>query len=133
MFKDIVGYEDSYEVGICGTVRSKDRLVKGADKRWGEPRDRFLKGREIKPFFAGKGYHMVMLGAKNKRYVHRLVAEAFCDNPNNLPQVNHKDGDKTNNRCENLEWVTRSQNQKHSTHVLDNKSGQFKKGGGRHK
>lgn len=59
------------------------------------------------------GYHEIILNGKPYR-VHRLVAEAFIPNPNNLPCVNHKDGNKKNNCVENLEWVTYSENTIHS-------------------
>lgn len=67
------------------------------------------------------GYRMVRLtvNGKGKGYaVHRLVAQTFLENPENLPIVNHKDGDKTNNKIENLEWVTQSQNRKHAVKEL---------------
>lgn len=67
------------------------------------------------------GYKMVRLTINGKRKgyaIHRLVAQTFLDNPENLPIVNHKDGDKTNNKIENLEWVTQSQNRKHAVRQL---------------
>lgn len=68
-----------------------------------------------------KGYKAVLIrdnGKERTVFVHRLVALAFVPNPNNKPQVNHKDGDKTNNRPENLEWVTLAENMKHRAEVL---------------
>lgn len=72
----------------------------------------------------------VTIGNKKKNLrVHRLVAEAFIPNPNNLPEVNHIDEDKSNNHVDNLEWVTASQNQQHSAYqqaklyILENKNG----------
>lgn len=65
----------------------------------------------------GNGYKQVQImrgGKRYTRYVHRLVAECFLENPRNLPEVNHKDGNKENNAVENLEWVTRSENMLHS-------------------
>ena len=80
-------------------------------------------GRILKPADNGAGYLSVLVGYKTsknnrkvgmRKYVHRLVAEAFIDNPDNLPQVNHKDFDKSNNCVENLEWTSRSDNIQHS-------------------
>lgn len=64
-----------------------------------------------------KGYQRITFNINGKRYifrVHRLVAMAFIPNPNNLPQVNHKDGNKENNNVSNLEWVTNQQNYEHA-------------------
>lgn len=57
-------------------------------------------------------------GIKKSYAVHRLVAMYFLENPDNLPEVNHKDGNKANNSLENLEWVSRSENQIHSSRIL---------------
>ena len=58
-------------------------------------------------------YHMKWHGKTYPRRIHRLVAEAFIPNPDNLPEVNHKDGNKHNNNVDNLEWITKSDNMKH--------------------
>ena len=74
-------------------------------------------GKEIKPFISSQGYYRVSL-YKNGRYykfqLHRLVAEHFIPNPNNLPQVNHKDTNKLHCEASNLEWSTQSGNIKHA-------------------
>jgi hypothetical protein len=67
------------------------------------------------------GYNRIMLSDKSKRknkYVHRLVAETFIPNPNNLPYVNHKDANRKNNSVENLEWCNNQQNIKHRYEIL---------------
>lgn len=71
-------------------------------------------GRVLKPRKTGRGYLGVCLGAGNDRTVHRLVAAAFHENPLSLPQVNHKDGVKTNNAAENLAWASREENMQHA-------------------
>lgn len=68
-------------------------------------------GRILKPHLSTAGYYQVMMGRKTvPLYVHRLVAIAFIDNPNSLPQVDHINGDKTDNKVENLRWVSVSEN-----------------------
>lgn len=77
----------------------------------------------LKPADNGAGYLSVLVGYKQnknghktgiRKYVHRLVAEAFIENPDNLPQVNHKDFDKSNNCVANLEWISKADNIQHS-------------------
>lgn len=78
-------------------------------------------GLNLLPFTTNSGYFQVHLwsgGKRFKRYVHRLVAEAFVQNPNGKPHVNHIDGDRHNNSSDNLEWCTRSENVNHSCYVL---------------
>lgn len=105
------GYEELYQVSNLGNVRSLFRYKK-----------------QLKPCKNNIGYLYVNL-YKNKKIkrlsIHRLVAKAFIDNPENLPQVNHIDGDKFNNNISNLEWVTASQNVSHRFKELGQKP--FKK------
>lgn len=87
-----------------GRVRTVDRYV--SDKRYGE---RFVKGRILKQYRHNNGYlyvHFSVNGKQVNRRVHRLVAQAFIPNPDNLPEVNHRDNNPANNNVSNLEWCT---------------------------
>jgi hypothetical protein len=78
-------------------------------------------GKVMKTYADKKGYHSIDLriDKQHKRYLmHRLVAQCFIPNPENKPEVNHKDGDKSNNHLSNLEWATKSENEKHAYSVL---------------
>lgn len=83
---------------------------------YGEVHSHYRGGRILKPA-QSHGYLRVSLARNGKHHnalVHRLVAEAFIPNPKGLPEVNHKDFDKSNNAVTNLEWVTRAENQEHA-------------------
>ena len=75
----------------------------------------------LKPYIVSAGYKVVKLtdddGNEHQLYVHRLVAQSFIANPDNLPEINHKDEDKLNNRPDNLEWCDRLHNMRHGTWV----------------
>lgn len=116
IWKPISGYEGLYEVSSYGRVRSVSRIVKcrGIGMRK-------LKGKMRPAQKRGNGYLFVSL-CKNRKHkmhsIHRLVAEAFIPNPDNLPYVNHKDETKTNNNVDNLEWCTASYNATYGTSKL---------------
>lgn len=102
-YKDIVGYENLYQISTYGNVKSL----------------KYGKERILKPAKTWDGYLQVDLynqGNKKTHLIHRLVAMAFIENPQNLPQVNHKDEDKTNNRVSNLEFCTAAYNNNYGTH-----------------
>lgn len=108
-WKPIKGY-DHYDISNLGRVKSLERIAH-------TPLASYLKPENIlKAADNGKGYKFVRLwqdGKSKKHYIHRLVAEAFIPNPNNYPEVNHIDSDPSNNKVDNLEWVTHRQNAKH--------------------
>ena len=106
-WKDIVGYENLYQVSNLGNVRSLDKVIM---RKHGESLT--VRGRVLKPMII-KGYCYVRLndcGNWKTEQIHRLVAQAFIPNPDNLPEVNHKDENKSNNRADNLEWCTHNYN-----------------------
>ena len=96
VWKDIKGYEGLYQISNTGKVKGLKR------------------NKVLKPILQRSGYYYVDLQRK-RRLVHRLVAEAFIDNPDNLPEVNHKDENKLNNSVENLEWCDSKYNANYGT------------------
>ena len=107
-WKSIPGYEGLYEVSSYGRVRSVERC------------DRFnrkIVSKILKPNYVSGYLRVGMYKNKTFKYylIHRLVAQAFLPNPDNLSEVNHKDEDKSNNRVDNLEWCDRSYNMNYGT------------------
>lgn len=129
IWKDIEGYEGLYQVSNMGKVKSIDRYVPRKDGKL-----QHVYGKIMIPFDNCRGYKKVYLsknGISKVHYVHRLVALHFIENPNNLPQVNHRDENKTNNCVGNLEWCTREYNQNYGTvtrrRQLSNTNGKLSK------
>jgi hypothetical protein len=133
IWKNVVGYEDCYEVSNLGNVRSIKRMVERTSPAGGKSFYTY-NSKMLKTCITKKGYLRLGLhlnDVKNNHQIHRLVASAFIDNPENKEQVNHKNGIKSDNRVENLEWVTNSENLKHSMetglYYRPNNSGRKKK------
>lgn len=100
IWKDIEGYEGMYQISNLGRVKSL---------KMKKEHNEYL----LKPFKSKNGYLRVSLSKSNKfkqPLIHRLVAIHFLDNPNNYPEVNHKDENKLNNCVDNLEWCDRKYN-----------------------
>ena len=120
IWKDIKNYEGYYQISNLGRVKSLDRYVLGKDGKL-----HFKKGVMFSILYNKRvDVYEVHLRKNNKRKcfkVHRLVAEAFIpnDDPENKTTVNHIDGNRANNRTDNLEWASYSENEKHSYDKLN--------------
>lgn len=115
---DVVGYEGLYVVDIFGNIYSMPRNT--------------ARFRILKQTLTKFGYLTVepsKNGSTRIWRVHRIVATAFVGNPGNKPHVNHKDGNKANNRKDNLEWCTQSENDIHASRVTKTK---YRHKGGKH-
>lgn len=114
---DIIGYEGHYQICEDGTVISVSRPQTGAVMG-------FRSKRVLKYIMNNNGYYYVSLRLPKmqpkRMYIHRLIAIHFIPNPLNLPIINHKNGIKTDNRIDNLEWCTHKHNSRHSFDVLGN-------------
>lgn len=112
IWKDVEGYEKLYQVSNLGRVKS---LGNGGSKNSKFSSERILKLKSNK--VTGYLYVRLSKDGKQKHYsIHRLVALAFLPNPNNFPQINHKDEDKKNNTLQNLEWCSAEYNNNYGTH-----------------
>ena len=112
VWKDIKGYVGLYQISNYGNIKRLPREIIYKDGR------KYLyKEKTMRLFKTSKGYNIICFTINNKSkwyYVHRIVAETFILNSKHKPQINHKNGVKTDNRVENLEWCTNSENQIHA-------------------
>jgi hypothetical protein len=112
MWKSISGFEGHYEINELGQIRSLTRIVTHKNGR-----QFLIKGKLLTMGLSKKGYVRVNLSLQatpNFFFVHQLVAQSFILNPECKPQVNHKNCIKTDNRIDNLEWVTNEENYNHA-------------------
>ena len=127
IWKDVKGYEEIYQVSNLGNIRSLERITifESENQHKKYKANRHIKCKMKKPTVNKCGYYQTVLnknGKKRNVLVHRLVAEAFLPNLYNKPTINHIDGNKLNNRLDNLEWATYPEQQLHVNHILGKKS-----------
>jgi hypothetical protein len=117
IWKDVNGYEGIYQVSSFGRMRRISQEQNRKTPR--SPKYRYVIGSTSSKTSKGK-YRLVGLGKRKRELLHRIVALTFIPNPKNKPQVNHIDGNPQNNKVDNLEWNTASENAFHAYRVLGN-------------
>jgi hypothetical protein len=114
IWKDVVEYEGFYQVSNLGQVKGLERKSNKVGNT-----TRTIKEKILTPVISKEGYAYVSLcikGIIKRKRIHRLVAQAFIPNPNNYPEVNHKDENRLNNDVSNLEWCSNYYNQNYGLH-----------------
>jgi hypothetical protein len=116
IWKDIPDYEGYYQISNYGRVKSLSRFQWNGFKKWKS------KEKMLKYGIGTSGYYFIIL-CKNSittnKMVHRIVGKVFIDNPLNKKEINHIDGNKLNNKFDNLEWLTPKENSRHFWEKLD--------------
>lgn len=120
IWKPVVGFEGRYEVSSLGRLKALARKIYYVDGRVG-----FLSERLIHGTLNTTGYYCVTFDSSKRKAIHQVVAEAFLPKTEYKHTVNHKDGNKLNNKIENLEWVSYKENNKHARETgLNNQHGE---------
>ena len=118
VWKDVIGYEGLYQISNLGRIKSLKRTVKKSNGSTKFVREKIIKKK------TNYGYENVALsknGIVSTKKVHRIIAEVFIPNPENKKTINHKNGIRNDNRIENIEWSTYSENNFHAYRVLHKK------------
>ena len=119
VWRDVRGYEGVYRVSNLGRVKRIGQYTNQTGTSWDSEKI-------LRPAHNNNGYCFVQLSRNNvvsRKYVHRLVAEAFIENPDKKPTVNHKNCDKSDNRVGNLEWATYRENNDYAIQMMKNSGG----------
>jgi hypothetical protein len=118
IWKDIEGYKGIYQVSSLGRVKSVGRMLSYKNHQDREQKETIMNPYKSRDYL---GIVLYSCGKRKSFLVHRLVADTFIPNIENKEEVNHKNGNKHDNRAENLEWVTHSENNLHCYNVLNRK------------
>lgn len=119
IWKDVPGLEGLYQVSNMGRIRSLDRTIIRSASRTRGAHKATMKGRILKLVLRKDGYLVAPLGKTLPcKRVHQLVAEVFLPNPENKTMINHINGNRKDNRVNNLEWCTNQENQIHARDIL---------------